>query len=58
MILDLDYRPLFVILSWFMGIGIALGLGIVFLKNSFDDLIGKVEDFIQTIRSLFDVFRD
>ncbi len=56
--LNLDYQPLFVFLSWFAGIAVIVGLGIVFLRNSFDDILDKIKTVIQTVKSIFDAFQN
>ena len=55
--LQLDYGVFLIIVASFVGLGIIVGLGIVFIKSSFDDIGDKIELFKQTIREIFDLFR-
>jgi hypothetical protein len=55
--LNLDYEPAWVIATGFITLAVLVGLGIVLIRDLFDDIEGKFETLKQIIESVLDVFR-
>ncbi len=56
--LNPNYELLWMILKWFFATAIVVIAGIVVVKGLFSDIEDKVILFLQTIKDLFDAFRD
>jgi hypothetical protein len=50
--LNLDYSGLIIILKWFIGIGLFVGLGLVFLRRV---LNSEIEDFLDPLRAAVEI---
>ncbi len=55
--LNLDYEPAWVNAMGFITLAVLVGLGIVLIRDLFDDIEGKFETLKQIIESVLDVFR-
>jgi len=50
--LNLDYSGLIIILKWFIGIGLFVGLGLVLLRRAINS---EIDDFLDPLRAAVEI---